>query len=103
MVNTFITGILEFLRNIVNIFLEPLINSIDNLPGGSGIQDFYSGVSTIIYRMTEGGVFVKRFLMVPDGLIGSFFALLASLTICWAIVVAIQFVVRVYNIVKGPI
>ena len=103
MVNTFISGILEFLRNIVNVFLEPLINTIDDLPGGSGIQDFYTGVSTIIYRITEGGVFVKRFLMVPDGLIGSFFALFTSLTICWGIVVAIQFIVRVYNIVKGPI
>lgn len=103
MVNTFITGILEFLRNIVNIFLEPLINTIDDLPGGSGIQDFYNGISMILYRITEGGVFVKRFLMVPDGLIASFFALLASLTICWGIVVGIQFIVRVYNIVKGPI
>lgn len=103
MVNTFISGIMEFLRNIVDILINPVVNALSNLPGMSGLQDFYEGCSTLLVNITEGGIFVKRFLMIPDGLISSFFILLSGLAVCWGIVAAIQFVVRVYNAVKGPI
>lgn len=103
MVNTFISGIMEFLRNLVDIFVNPIVNALDNLPGMEGLSDFYQGFSTILLHITEGGIFVKRFLMLPDGLINSFFILLSGLAVCWGIVATIQFIVKVYNIVKGPI
>lgn len=103
MINGLITGVLEFFRNLVDIFLNPLIDALDNLPGMEGLQDFYQGFSTILLHITEGGIFVKRFLMLPNGLISSFFILLTGLTICWGIVSGIQFIIRVYNMIKGPI
>lgn len=103
MVQSLISGFFELIRFMANFFIQPLINFISNIPGLDGINNFIDGFTRILYYAFEGGIFVKRFLMVPDGLMNTFIFFITQLIEIYLVLVSIQLAIRIYNIFKGPV
>ena len=103
MADTLIQAFMGLLSNFVNLFVEPFFNALSSLPGMSWVNTFVSGCITIFTYAYEGGVFVKQFLLIPSGIMLTFFTWLVGLTVPWLTLKTNQFVLRVYNLLKGLI
>lgn len=103
MANTLIQAFMGLISNFINLFVEPFFNGLSQLPGLSFLNDFVAGCILIFKYALEGGIFVKKFLMIPDGLITTFMTFLVGLTAPWVYLRVQQFVLRIYNLIKGLI
>lgn len=103
MANTLIQAFMGLLSNFINLFVEPFFNGLSQLPGMSFVNDFITGVVLLFQYALEGGIFVKKFLLIPDGIFSNFVTFLLSLTAPWIALRIHQFVLRIYNLLKGLI
>lgn len=103
MADVLIKFVFNIIRIISNIF-QPIIQAIADKIGVGGnsinFNNFFNAISSFITTITEGGVFMKKFLMIPNGILSVFFVWVVAKMGIFVIVRTLKFAIRMYNYIK---
>lgn len=92
-------GLIRILGNIFTPLIQNIANRL-NIPNTINFAQFFSSLTDFIYYIAEGGKFLKRFLLIPNGILGAFFIWITAKMAIFVVVRAIKFTIRIYNLIK---
>lgn len=103
MYDILIKVLFSIVRIISNIFLpivERVISAISNGTVQLNFSTFSTAIMTLITTATEGGIFMKRILLIPNGLLIGIIVWITGKSAIFILVRALKFALRMYNFVK---
>lgn len=69
----FIFNIIRIISNIFNPIIQTIANRLGISSQDLNLQAFFDSITTFVSSIAEGGVFMKRFLLIPNGILTAFF------------------------------